>query len=684
MAKRPLLTAAVFFLTGILLKIYQVNIEGVIVLCLLFLLYALIFYRKHFALCGVMVAFLLLGSIRMDASQERQKEIANHYNSVSRSVTMTVTDFSDNGRAIVKFQDKGKTYKAYLRAKNNVQLYPGDIIQGEVTFSEPLTSKTEKNDFAAYLSSLGVYLNASSDNIHTQGQYTHGTMGKIYTLRRYMNKVGEKYFTKTTRAFYNAMVFGDKRLITDDLSNALQGAGLNHIAVVSGMHLSVIIAALMFIIRAAFGRCRGANAIFAAAALCVMLATGAGASVMRAFAMCVLYQLSQILYRENDPLTSLGFASLTMLMINPCLVYNAGFVLSVLSVLGIFLFSKKLFTAFEPFLPKGANGAISVSIAASLMVTVALSYYFGTITPYAVLSNLLVLTMATVFVVMGILLPVADIFGAGAFIAWVMELLADAMETICRSVSNLPGAIISVEEPDGVFLTVWIFALVMIYKHPVPTRTRLRLAAAFVGILVSAAVLEQGDIPRTTFLTYGGKTMTAVHWDKDEAILVDCHDSYDAASLAENARSPFRWGILTTDDTENMLTTYQNGGMEAVIAPKELFTPEQREELLIEAEEKRLRLIFLSDGQRLSLGRVKVEFFPVMDERRALRLRFGEKTLVTLQGLEGKDIEKLCADKVKIQCDYLKIPFAVLPEGTDLSVLTDGKILDREKNTAIQ
>ena len=202
--------------------------------------------------------------------------------------------------------------------------------------------------------------------------------------------------------------------------------------------------------------------------------------------------------------------------------------------------------------------------------------------------------------------------------------------------------------------------------------------------LVSAAVLEQGDIPRTTFLTYGGKTMTAVHWDKDEAILVDCHDSYDAASLAENARSPFRWGILTTDDTENMLTTYQNGGMEAVIAPKELFTPEQREELLIEAEEKRLRLIFLSDGQRLSLGRVKVEFFPVMDERRALRLRFGEKTLVTLQGLEGKDIEKLCADKVKIQCDYLKIPFAVLPEGTDLSVLTDGKILDREKNTAIQ
>jgi len=684
MAKRPLLTATVFFLSGVLLNINQVNIAHIIVLCGLLLLGWLAFYRKHLLLYALMIVFLLTGAMRMDAAENKRIEIVNHYNAVSAYMEMTATDFSDNGQVIVNFRDNGRTYKAYLRAKNNIQMQPGDIVCGEVAFSAPMTSKTGRNSFSSYLASRRVYIVATSENIHILGQYTGGVMGKVYSFRRYMNKLGEKYFNGTAQAFYNAMVFGDKRLITEEMTQMLQGSGVNHIAVVSGMHLSVIIAAVMYLIHSALGRSRAASAAAAIAALLVMLVTGAGASVTRAFVMCVLYHLSQILYRENDSLTSLAFAVLVMMAVNPYLVFNVGFILSVLSVLGIFLFSKRLSEDFQPFIPKGVNGVISVSIAASLTVSTAVIFFFGIITPYAVLSNLLVLTIATLFVVIGIILPIADIIGMGGFLAGIMKMLSDAMFLICSAVSKLPAAVVPMKKPDAVFLAVWIFAAFMIYKHPISKKARTRAAFIFAIVLVSAAFLNRGDAPQVNFLTYGGKTMTAVFGENGEAILIDCPDSYDATSLEEDMQTSFRWGILTADDAKNMLNAYHGGKLDAVIAPEGLFTKERQEELMAEAAEKRLRLKFLPDGQRISLGKIKAEFFPVGEDKRALRLDFNGKSLVTLQGITGKDIEKLCAEKTKIKCDYLKIPFSVLKEGTDLSMLTNGKILTREKKLYIQ
>ena len=46
----------------------------------------------------------------------------------------------------------------------------------------------------------------------------------------------------------SALTIGDKSLISDDFSHNVKTTGISHVVVVSGMHLSIIMSAIFFIV----------------------------------------------------------------------------------------------------------------------------------------------------------------------------------------------------------------------------------------------------------------------------------------------------------------------------------------------------------------------------------------------------------------------------------------------------
>ena len=136
-----------------------------------------------------------------------------------------------------------------------------------------------------------------------------------------------------------AMTVGDRNHLSSALRSAYRGAGLSHVLVVSGMHVSIlcgdILSSLLPYEWEQSYRRRRYRAIFKAL-LAVLLAgvTGFTPSVCRAAVAVWVSALGVWVYGASDALTSLAAAGILMTARNSYAVCDIGFELSFAAVLG--------------------------------------------------------------------------------------------------------------------------------------------------------------------------------------------------------------------------------------------------------------------------------------------------------------------------------------------------------------
>lgn len=133
-----------------------------------------------------------------------------------------------------------------------------------------------------------------------------------------------------------AMTVGDRNYLSSALRSAYRGAGLSHVLVVSGMHVSILCGDV-------FGRrrrersyrSRRVKALFTAfLALLLVGVTGFTPSVRRAAVAVWVSALGVWVYGASDALTSLAAAGILMTARNSYAVCDIGFELSFAAVLG--------------------------------------------------------------------------------------------------------------------------------------------------------------------------------------------------------------------------------------------------------------------------------------------------------------------------------------------------------------
>ena len=133
-----------------------------------------------------------------------------------------------------------------------------------------------------------------------------------------------------------AMTVGDRNYLSSALRSAYRGAGLSHVLVVSGMHVSILCGDV-------FGRrrrersyrSRRVKALFTAfLALLLAGVTGFTPSVCRAAVAVWVSALGVWVYGASDALTSLAAAGILMTARNSYAVCDIGFELSFAAVLG--------------------------------------------------------------------------------------------------------------------------------------------------------------------------------------------------------------------------------------------------------------------------------------------------------------------------------------------------------------
>lgn len=238
------------------------------------------------------------------------------------------------------------------------------------------------------------------------------------------------HITQQELAIISAMTLGDKSHITSETRTNYSISGASHILAVSGLHISIIFQ-LILLLR---GKKRRHPYIPVTCALigiwAYTLFIGMPASSVRASCMLSIYSAAILMGRKRLSINGLLLAAIAMLIYSPKYLFDISFQLSFLAVLSILL--------LYPLLGKNV---IWVSLAAQIGTMPITAYYFGRISCYSLLTNLIAIPAATVILYLAVVFmichPLPMLQG---WIGWALAWVAKVTNSSLSWIAHLPGA----------------------------------------------------------------------------------------------------------------------------------------------------------------------------------------------------------------------------------------------------
>lgn len=339
--------------------------------------------------CAGLGWFALFGELYLSDAME--------WNGVTREAELTAADYSyetDYGWAVEAYvRIEGKPYRVRIYLEEERELAPGDGISGGFRFRYTAPRAWERT---SRYQGKGIFLTANQESAleiqisETRVWWQYGPIlaGKI-------GGILEAAFPEDVQPFVRALLLGDSTDLSWDVDMDLRISGIRHIIAVSGLHVTI----LYKLVEVLTGKRRFLTALIGFPVMALFAAmAGFTPSVTRACVMVGLMMLAQVFDREYDSLTALSFACLVMLAVNPLVIVNAGFQLSVSCVAGILLFRGPIDGWIQRLWPKGdgrlwrwAHGCAAVSLSAMVLTVPLSAVYFGTVSLIGVVTNLLTL-----------------------------------------------------------------------------------------------------------------------------------------------------------------------------------------------------------------------------------------------------------------------------------------------------
>ncbi len=246
-----------------------------------------------------------------------------------------------------------------------------------------------------------------------------------HKLRRYLLTVYKKYgLPDKLYGIAGALTLGYRQELDRQTQRSFAHSGAMHILAVSGLHVGVLFALLLFLLKPVF---QSRYKILAFLVIVFVLwafafLTGLSPSVRRSAFMFSLVALAKVVRRESNIYNTLAASAFFMLLFFPHDLFNVGFWLSYSAVLSIVYFQPMIYKWFF-FRYKILDwiwGLFSVSIAAQLGTMPIGLYVFHQFPNYFLLTNLLAIPLATIILYLALLLfvvsPVAFLAKAVMFL----------------------------------------------------------------------------------------------------------------------------------------------------------------------------------------------------------------------------------------------------------------------------
>lgn len=523
-----------------------------------------------------------------------------------------------------------------------------DSVSGRFTFYLPGSSSSE---LLSANKAKGVYIAAYPDTedysvIENDGGNFIGR--KIIGLRNLIKKSVYRILPNEYGGLAVALILGDKSGVSRETLSDFNAVGITHLICVSGLHLSLWSMLVLNIFRKTGLNEKLAAVISAVFVVLFMLVAGMSHSVVRAGIMMLVYLLSILLSRKSDSLNSLGFAITVIALANPFSIGAVGLQLSVLSCLGLILYSQMLRPKIDELLDKIKNNILRKSLnifSAAFSVTAAASAFtlpvtlrlYGSFNFAVFAANFLCVTAAGICMVLCMLGAVfgallSDVFNVFGFFG---GMFCKYIFAVSEFISRFDFLTFRMERDKAILLICGILllsalaVLLSYFKKAKPILSVILCTAVFcTGLLVFSS--GEREETRIRVIDVGNGTSVLMDF-KGETVLFGCggtlySGSYDTVKAIEDIGG---LDYLAFPDDEKSNSAYALNVLKCT-------------------EPKAVSFDALPSGAELLLGRIETYPFdkPVFSDNIEIRSVNAENSCCVLA--KTQDISVLiCFDPVK-------------------------------------
>lgn len=324
-----------------------------------------------------------------------------------------------------------------------------------------------------------------------------------YYLSLLRTKAGtalDNMYSEENAGILKAMLLGDKTYLSEETELLYKNAGIYHILAISGLHISLIAAGLMFLFRKPRH-----SLIIIALLFSYALFTGLSPSVVRAVIMMSVLLIGRLIGRRYDLISSLSFSAFLILVINPMYLRDCGFLYSYCSVLGIALFGRHFSNGLKAIWGKKTKpqrliaDSIGTSLSAVSITKLINMWFFYGISVYDFISNLIVLPFVGIVLLsdtFSILFYALKLKIYTLFV-FVAEFILNFYKISAEGIVSLPLCVITTGRPVLSFALLYII-FVIVLKLSILYKNKAAVAAAVLtlssGIFIHRTELNRDRI----------------------------------------------------------------------------------------------------------------------------------------------------------------------------------------------
>ncbi|WP_312762278.1 ComEC/Rec2 family competence protein [Epilithonimonas sp.] len=434
MKKQPLLILLICFIAGIFIQEFLTPNKTIVFLLLFFsgisvisiFFTSALFQKIKYYLLGFF--FFSIGIfVHFQNSQHQKLPILKEKETIIFELDKKLNSNEKNRKYYVEILDVSDLKQKENFPFKTVISIPKDVealdfmhyYKAEVYIHQPEEIKNDfQFDYKKYLARQDVYFQAYLPNdVQKTEKKSILFEDKIKRKRLdILNQINHSSLSPKIQEFLKGIILADRTEMDAETVKDFNQTGLVHLLAISGSHMVIIfwLTLLIFnqILPVKFRKISIVLSILLIWTFAIFI--DYGSSVMRSCLMITCYYFMVLLQRKSDLLHSLALSAFILLIFDSNQLFDVGFQLSYVAVLGIWwltnpiknLFRKPRFKAEKVFYE------ISAMTFAAQIATLPLAiYYFHQFSFVSIIANLLIIPLSEVIIVSSLLIVILIAFG---------------------------------------------------------------------------------------------------------------------------------------------------------------------------------------------------------------------------------------------------------------------------------
>jgi len=375
------------------------------------------------------------------------------------------------------------------------------------------------------------------------------SIGEKFSQQRLevLQKIDRTGISSRSKEFLKGIILADRTEIDAETVQDFSRSGLVHFLAISGTHIVVIFGLFYFLLLRVFPLKYRKYAIILSLIFIWLFTVfiGFGSSVVRSSIMLTVYFIYVLLQRKTDVLHALALSAFIILVLDTQQVFDVGFQLSFLAVLGIYWLNQPILCYFpkqDNRLKKVIFNTISISISAQLATLPLVLYYFHQFSFISIVANFFIVPFSEVIIIFSFLMTALIAFNCDfkllnhlyeftieillKVIHWFADFNALFFENIPMSLSE-------------VFCLFIIFSLLraVILKGNLKNFTRLSMA--FCAFLILRSSLDFYESRQTEILFHDFSKKKIVSVKKSNSVCFWIDENSDKSKISKFIINPY-------------------------------------------------------------------------------------------------------------------------------------------------